>query len=81
MRIWGDLFMNKNHYTCECGYSYDMSPSDGSTLRCPKCGQLVSIPSKEINPGDKGAFERFLEATYETMKEGVEGGCPFSGAR
>ncbi len=66
---------------CECGHIYKVDPFDGSNLRCPKCGKLNSIPSKELDPSRKEDFENFLEATYEIMGEGVEGGCPFSGAR
>ena len=61
---------------CVCGYMID--DNDKELLRCPKCLRLISFPSREFK---KDEFDRYFEAAYEIMAEGVEGGCPFSGAR
>ncbi|MFZ0448812.1 MAG: hypothetical protein WAL98_06170 [Desulfatiglandaceae bacterium] len=73
--------MHDRNYECHCGHAYKISEKDGSILRCPSCGRIVAFPSKEMDPARREEFEKFMEATFEIMEEGVEGGCPFSGAR
>ena len=73
--------MNDRKYACVCGKTFEMKEKDGSILRCPFCGRIVAFPSKEMDPARREEFEKFLEATFELMGEGVEGVCPFSGAR
>lgn len=73
--------MTQGVYECRCGHTYRMNGTDGRGLRCPACGQMVAFPSKEMDPTKKEEFEKLVEAIFEIMGEGREGGCPFSGAR
>jgi len=65
---------------CACGRECTVIPSDGSTLRCGGCGRLVSVPSKEADPGKRDSLDKFIEATFELLNE-VDGAFPTSGAR
>jgi len=65
---------------CSCGQACTVVPSDGSSLRCPACGRLVSVASKETDPGRRDSLESFIEATFELLNE-VNGAFPTSGAR
>ncbi len=65
---------------CSCGRDCQVNASDGSTLRCPVCGRLVSVPSKEQDPACRDSLDSFIEATFELLDE-VDGAFPTSGAR
>lgn len=65
---------------CTCGRKCRVEPSDGSTLRCPACGRIVSLPTKEEDPSRRDSLDRFVEATFELLNE-VDGAFPTSGAR
>jgi len=65
---------------CPCGRACRVDPSDGATLRCPACGRLVSVPSKEADPRRRDSMESFIDATFELLNE-VDGAFPTSGAR
>ncbi len=65
---------------CSCGRDCLVNASDGSTLRCPECGRIVSVPSKEKDPARRDSMDSFIEATFELLDE-VDGAFPTSGAR
>lgn len=65
---------------CSCGQDCVVEVSDGSSLRCPACGRLVGVASKEKDPGRRDSLESFIEATFELLNE-VDGAFPTSGAR
>ncbi len=65
---------------CSCGRECHVDASNGATLRCPTCGRLVGVPSKETDPGRRDSLEGFIDATFELLNE-VDGAFPTSGAR
>jgi len=65
---------------CSCGQDCAVEVSDGSSLRCPACGRLVGVASKEEDPRRRDSLESFIEATFELLNE-VDGAFPTSGAR
>jgi len=65
---------------CTCGRKCRVDASDGSTLRCPACGRIVTVPSKERDPSRRDSMDSFIEATFELLDE-VDGAFPTSGAR
>ncbi len=66
-------------YICSCGKTVSISnPSD---IRCPFCGRIITIPSKEMEKPRKEEFEKFVDATFELLGEIPDNVCPFSGAR
>ncbi len=65
---------------CSCGRDCTVDASNGSSLRCPACGRLVSVASKETDPSRRDSLESFVEATFELLNE-VDGAFPTSGAR
>ncbi len=65
---------------CTCGRKCRVDASDGSTWRCPECGKIVSLPSKEKDPARRDSMESFVDATFELLNE-VDGAFPTSGAR
>lgn len=65
---------------CTCGHECPVEASDGSTLRCPACGRIVSLPSKEKDPSRRDSLDSFIDATFELLNE-VDGAFPTSGAR
>ncbi len=68
------------HVSCSCGRDCLVNASDGSTLRCPQCGRMVSVPSKEEDPACRDSLDSFIEAAFELLDE-VDGAFPTSGAR
>ena len=72
--------MTDIHIRCSCGRECTVDASDGSSLRCPGCGRLVSVASKETDPGRRDSLESFIDATFELLNE-VDGAFPTSGAR
>lgn len=66
--------------TCSCGRLCTVDASDGFTLRCPQCGRMVSVASKEEDPLRRDSLDSFIEATFELLNE-VDGAFPTSGAR
>lgn len=65
---------------CTCGRKCRVDASDGSTLRCPACGKIVGLPSREKDPSRRDSLDSFVEATFELLNE-VDGAFPTSGAR
>ncbi|MFP4038083.1 MAG: hypothetical protein ACLFUE_11235 [Desulfobacteraceae bacterium] len=66
--------------TCTCGRECLIDPGDGATMRCPSCGRIVTVPSKEENPMRRDRLDSYIEAVFELLDE-VDGAFPTSGAR
>jgi len=72
--------MKEIQITCTCGQECRVDAANGATLRCPSCGRMVSVPSKEMDPARRDSLESFIDATFELLDE-VDGAFPTSGAR
>ncbi len=65
---------------CSCGRLCTVDATDGASLRCPACGRMVSVASKETDPDRRDSLESFVDAAFELLNE-VDGAFPTSGAR
>ncbi len=65
---------------CTCGKACIIDPGDGATMRCPSCGRIVTVPTKEGDPTRRDRLDGYIEAVFELLNE-VDGAFPTSGAR
>lgn len=65
-------------FRCRCDHSFFHDPERCSIVRCPRCGLIVSMYSKQSNSSNADDFESLMEATFDIL---TEGGFTFSGSR